>query len=162
MNAQLFRGQLEKVARQAAALQGAFMLEGVPGGEQNFRWVLRLVCVLGALALHSAHSVASPSAEKGRQGCRVHGAQLSHHTYLRAVREAVRATWPQRESMNPPPYPDPCCSEHEYPPSPASRSQGPWPVSPCLGLETGNPGPRRALVHTCVCVRERQAASGNT
>lgn len=40
------------------------------------------------------------------------------------------------------------------PAQPVSCSQGLWPVSPWLGLETGSPGPLRALVHVCVCVCE--------
>lgn len=42
------------------------MLKGVSWGTQNFQWILRLVCVLGVL--HSAHSVARPSAEKEEAG----------------------------------------------------------------------------------------------
>lgn len=56
------------------------MLKGVSWGTQNFRWILRLVCDLGAL--HSAHTVASPSAEKGEAGLQSSWCQLSYHTYL--------------------------------------------------------------------------------
>lgn len=135
------------------------MLEGVPGGEQNFRWVLRLLCVLGALALYSAIVWPAHLQRRGGRAAEfvVPNCHTTHIYGLSDRRSGPHG--PQRQSMNPPPGLDPCCSEHECPPSPASRSQGPWPGSPCLGLETGNPGPLRALVHMCVCVRERQTAS---
>lgn len=89
-----------------AVLQGSLMLKGVTWGTQNFRWILRLVCVLGAL--RSAHSVASPSAEKGEAGLQSSWRPVViSHIFMGRQTHIQGLMAQQQQSMNPPPRPGP-------------------------------------------------------
>lgn len=144
MKAQLSRDSWRKQPGKEAPLQKAFMLEGVPGGEQNFRWVLRLVCVLGAL--HSAHSAPAHPQRRGGRAAELM-APGCHTTHIYGMSDRWSGPHgPQRQGRTH------LHAQSRKAAPPVSCSQEPWPVSPWLGLETGSPGPLRALVHVCVCV----------
>lgn len=122
-----------------AVLQGSLMLKGVSWSTQNFRWILRLVCDLGAL--HSAHTVASPSAEKGEAGLQSSWCQLSYHTYLWDVRHAFRAPWPSSNSPR----------THLHTQVLAAQSMNGRPAQHPTVKDSGQ------QIHACRCKQETQA-----
>lgn len=94
---------------------------------------------------------ASPSSEKGRQGCRAHGARLSHHTHLWDVRQVVGAAWPTVTGQNPPP-----CPEQEGRPASILQSRALASKS-MAGAGNREPGPFESPgACVCLCVTDRQ------